>query len=401
MSLYKRGDVWWYKFHFAGQEIRESSKSTSKTLAVNAERARRRELETSWNQIKPRKLPPLFCTASQDWLKSRTGIAPATERSYRLAISQLTKDFGKQLLCDISGENIAEFQGRRRRNGVSNRTINLEIGVLRAILRRYRMWEALAQDIDFLKEAPSPGRALSAEEETRLLSAASKSRCRSLYPVILLAINTGMRANEIRLLTWEQVNFLAKSLVVGKSKTTEGTGRVIPLNLRAMAVLTYWRGLFPNAQPKHFVFPTEKYGFAGNDRKSCSYAIDPSAPMQRWKVGWESARRAAKVSCRFHDLRHTFISRLAESQASDSTVMALAGHVSRSMMERYSHIRMEAKRRAVDDLSGIEFEPGWAQNRAQFSLSEKSDEAKSLKTSGEPGRTRTCNPLIKSQLLYH
>src|SRR6267143_5648082 len=83
------------------------------------------------------------------------------------------------------------------------------------------------------------------------------------------------------------------------------------------------------------------------------------------------------------------------------TVMALAGHVSRAMMERYSHIRMEAKRRAVDDLSGIEFEPGWAQNRAQFFLSKKQDEVKSLKTIGEPGRTRTSNPLIKSQLLYH
>jgi hypothetical protein len=81
--------------------------------------------------------------------------------------------------------------------------------------------------------------------------------------------------------------------------------------------------------------------------------------------------------------------------------MALAGHVSRAMMERYSHIRMEAKRRAVDDLSGIEFEPGWAQNRAQFFLSEKPKEANSLKRLGEPGRTRTCNPLIKSQLLYH
>jgi hypothetical protein len=58
--------------------------------------------------------------------------------------------------------------------------------------------------------------------------------------------------------------------------------------------------------------------------------------------------------------------------------MALAPHVSRAIMERYSHIRMEAKRRAVDDPS-----------------------ANSLKRSGEPGRTRTSNPLIKSQLLYH
>jgi hypothetical protein len=95
-----------------------------------------------------------------------------------------------------------------------------------------------------------------------------------------------------------------------------------------------------------------------------------------------------------HDLRHTFISRLAESQASDSTVMALAAHVSRSMMERYSHIRMEAKRKAVDTLSGADFEPGVAQNWAQFLVSEKSDESNSLKINGEPGRTRTCNPLI-------
>ena len=104
---------------------------------------------------------------------------------------------------------------------------------------------------------------------------------------------------------------------------------------------------------------------------------------------------------RFNDLRDTFNSRLAESQASDSTVMALAGHVSRAMMERYSHIRTEAKRKAVDTLSGSDFEPGVAQNWAQFFVSEKSDEANSLKTNGEPGRTRTCNPLIKSQLLYH
>src|SRR4029077_4074165 len=131
------------------------------------------------------------------------------------------------------------------------------------------------------------------------------------------------------------------------------------------------------------------------------YGIDPSTPMQLWKVGWESARKAADVFCRFHDLRHTFISRLAESQASDSTVMALAGHVSRTMMERYSHIRMEAKRRAVDDLSGTDFEPSVAQNWAQFFVSEKSDEANSLKIYGEPGRTRPSNPLIKSQLLYH
>ena len=71
------------------------------------------------------------------------------------------------------------------------------------------------------------------------------------------------------------------------------------------------------------------------------------------------------------------------------------------MMERYSHIRTEAKCKAVDTLSGTDFGSGVAQNWAQFFVSEKSEEAKSLKSNGEPGRTRTSNPLIKSQLLYH
>ena len=387
MSVYRRGDVWWYKFRFAGQVIRESSKSESKTVAKDAERARRRELEESWNQIKRRKLPPLFSLAAADWLKTRTSIAPSTERSYKLAISQLTRDFGKQLLCDLSGEDLAAYQTRRKRDGVSNRTVNLELGVLRSILRRYRMWEPIAADVDFLKESPSPGRALTVDEEILLLNAAAKSRCRSLYPVLMLAVNTGMRASEIRGLKWGQVDFFGSVLIVGKSKTAVGTGRSIPLNSRALATLTHWRGLFPGAKPEHYVFPQERYGLAGDERQPCAWEIDPTEPMHRWKASWESARKAAGVSCRFHDLRHTFVSRLAESQNSDSTVMALAGHVSRAMMERYSHIRMEAKRHAVDNLSGADFEPGVAQNWAQFFISDKSEGAKSLKRSGEPGRT--------------
>ena len=58
-------------------------------------------------------------------------------------------------------------------------------------------------------------------------------------------------------------------------------------------------------------------------------------------------RTEAKVDCRWHDLRHSFVSTLTESQASDATIMALAGHLSRKMMERYSHTRNEAKRAAI------------------------------------------------------
>ena len=189
MGVYRRGDVWWYKFRFAGQTVRESSKSESRTIAKEAEHVRRRQLEESWNQIKRRKLTPLFSVAAKEWINTRTVIASSTERSYKLGISHLSGIFGKRLLCDISGADVSDYQKARQRTGVSGRTVNMEVGVLRAILHRYRLWEAIAPDVDFLEEDPSPGRALTADEKTALLAAAQKSRCRSLYPVVMLALN--------------------------------------------------------------------------------------------------------------------------------------------------------------------------------------------------------------------
>src|SRR6185369_2018388 len=72
-----------------------------------------------------------------------------------------------------------------------------------------------------------------------------------------------------------------------------------------------------------------------------------------WRSAWRSLRKAAGLpGLRFHDLRHHAITELAESQTSDSTIMSIAGHVSREMLEHYSHVRMGAKRQAVEALSG-------------------------------------------------
>src|SRR5579863_3109110 len=65
------------------------------------------------------------------------------------------------------------------------------------------------------------------------------------------------------------------------------------------------------------------------------------------KTAWTKVRRLANVSCRQHDLRHTYATSLAEAGTPESTMLALMGHMSRAMLERYSHIRMKAKRDAV------------------------------------------------------
>jgi integrase len=99
-------------------------------------------------------------------------------------------------------------------------------------------------------------------------------------------------------------------------------------------------GWFGETQPEHFLFP------AGE-----CWPGAPTLPSKRFKTAWGNLRKKANVRCRIHDLRHTALTKLAESGASDSTIMALAGHLSRAMLERYSHIRMNAKRQAVESMS--------------------------------------------------
>jgi integrase len=352
MTLYQRGKVWWYEFEFRGQRIRESSRSRTKSVAERIERERRRQLELGVHGLKEHKAPQMFSVASKKWLEiNKTHWSANSYRIESTNLERLTPVFGRKLLSDISGEDISRYQAARKAEGASPRTINLEVATLRAVLRKHRVWANIQPDVRMLKAREEIGRALSADEQYRLLAACKKVRSRSLYPAVLLSLHTGLRNTELRNLRWRQIDFLEKQLTVGKSKTAGGEGRVVPLSNTAFKALQEWRREFPDAAPSHYVFPTERYGLAGEEGylegKVVPYATDPTKPIGSWKVAWTAARSAAKVDCRWHDMRHTFVSRLAESQASDATIMSLAGHLSRKMMERYSHTRAEAKRLAI------------------------------------------------------
>lgn len=89
------------------------------------------------------------------------------------------------------------------------------------------------------------GRAISRDEEAALLEACRASRSRSLYPAVLIALNTCMRYSELRLLRWRQIDLYSCTLTVGLSKTESGSGRLLPLNDRAVAIIDFWASLFP------------------------------------------------------------------------------------------------------------------------------------------------------------
>lgn len=352
--LYQRGRVWWFKFKVAGRTYRETTRTTSKTLAASVERKRRREVEEGVNGLKKPRPPVLFRVAVNEWLAAKkTHWAAKTYINEKTNIGHLLPVFGNLLLTDITADDIAAHQRGRLNEGAAPKTINLEIGTVRALLRKHRLWAELQPDVSMLPVRDLVGQAVSATEEERLLKACGNSRSRSLLPAVTLALNTGMRYSEIRHLRWRQIDLVPRRLQVGASKTEAGTGRSIPLNERATAMMQFWAGHFPDRQPEHFVFPSERYGAGGNGFQPTVYDTDPSQPIKSWKESWESAKRAAQVRCRFHDLRHTCVTRMLERGVPLAVVASVLGWSTATtvrMARRYGHIGQVAQRQAVEVL---------------------------------------------------
>lgn len=354
MAVYKRGDVWWFKFMFRGIVIRESAHTKSRTKAMTSERVRRNELEAGLSPFKAKEIL-LFSTAAKGYLTGKEAHwQPKTYQAESYSVGNLVPYFGRKLLTDISADSIARYQAKRLKDGVSPRTVNMEIGSLRAILRKHRLWADLQPDVTMLKERTSAGRALSKDEESKLLAAARDSRSRSLYVAILVSLRTGLRNKELRMLRWSMVDLMDGFVTVGVSKTSGGEGRQVALSPMALATLTEWRRNFPGARPEHFVFPTEHVGLDGEagylTGAGTSAGVDPTTPMGSWKTAFAGAVRKSGVQCRWHDLRHTWASDMAENGVPEQTMLSMAGWMSRKMLERYSHTRQAAKKIAVAGL---------------------------------------------------
>ena len=122
---------------------------------------------------------------------------------------------------------------------------------------------------------------------------------------------------------------------------------MIPINDDLASILAAHRAWFikefGEPKPEHHLFPWGK-----------PVPSDPTRHATDITWGWDELRKDTKVSCRLHDLRHTFATHLAENGVSESTMLALMGQMSRSMLERYSHIRVAAKRDAV---AGVALHP--------------------------------------------
>lgn len=384
MSLfrYKGSKVWTMDFVIHGQRIRETTGTRSKTLAGKIEDKRRRALEEGAAGIRKHQQPRLLSVAASEWLEMKKAtLAPRSVIIERANLAHLLPQLGKNLVCDIDVRDIARYQRKRTDEDASPKTVNLEIGTLRAILKRSGHWARLQPDVKMLATRDDIGRAITQEEESALLQACGKSRSRSLVPFVTLAIETGARYGVIRTLQWGCVDFENRCLKWGKDKTASGTGRIVPLSQRAVAALSFWATHFPERKPEHYVFPSERYGGAGDGflNSPKAYHLDPSKPIGSIKEAWEAARlRAAKVlkgeteerepeeetaplACRFHDLRHTAVSRMLNAGVPLAKVAKIVGWSASTMVlmaKRYGHFSLNDLRGAVESISGSGIDAG-------------------------------------------
>jgi len=375
MALTKRGKTWHTHFFVDGQRYRQSL-HTSKY----------REAEKEERKLKDRAERGELSPAAQQF--TRLGFAEAAERyveSRKLELSDVSLKKEHQLLVQprrffkseplsrISSDRLLSFREWRVAQHVGCATINMEMGVIRRILKRAKRWHLLAADIKPLKERRTVGRAMTLDEKLRLLRlAAGKPDWQMARLAMTLALNTTMRGCELKGLRWSDVNLMGKLLTIRKSKTDAGE-RVIPLNNAALAAVLELRERakgFGGLEIGHFVFPSCENG-----------NMNPTMPQKSWRTAWRYLTRAIEcpmckriqapaaeccnnrckadirdvksptAGLRFHDLRHHAITELAESQVSDQTIMAIAGHVSPKMLAHYSHVRLEAKRNALEALA--------------------------------------------------
>jgi hypothetical protein len=155
-----------------------------------------------------------------------------------------------------------------------------------------------------------------------------------LKPAVLISLNTGLRQGELLKLKWENVNFQQALITVIGSTSKTGKTRHIPLNGEALFVLRAWKSQRGNKSFSGYVFPS----------------ID-GAPMREIGKSWEGLlKRVGIASFRWHDLRHTFASKLVMAGENLNTVRELLGHADYKMTLRYAHLAPEHKAAAVAKL---------------------------------------------------
>jgi integrase len=372
-GLYKRGNVWWITYFDAlGHQRFESSKSSNKKDAEKRLIDRRKATHDGLLPTPP--IKPLSLTDLQqrylDFVGHQRGVA-----TKHIHFAHFTRVWGNPPIHSLTVELLDQYRGHRRGEGVGPATINREMATLKHALSKAVEWKLLRktarEELAAIKKYQEPSgrlRYLSGPAEAdRLLTACEDS----LRPVVVTALHTGMRKEELLSLTWEAVDMTHGFIRL--TQTKNGKARALPFNETLWSLFSGLR----TRQDIPWVFH-DAHGRRYNDIRH---------PFERACEG------AGLTDFHFHDLRHTFASWLIMRGVALATVSNLLGHTSPTMTLRYAHLspkHLTSAVRVLDPVSSsshdnyMTIEPKLVQQPACTGEHSKGEEtAKQLDRSGD------------------
>lgn len=262
-------------------------------------------------------------------------LSPGTRYQHEVVYRAVREAFGALDVTALTPDVLRQWRDTltpRYAAGTVRHRLEVLGSVLNAAVRDYQVLTSNPLD-RVRKPSPSRGRErfLSADERAALLRSCQQSHNPALYPLVVLALSTGCRKNELRCLRWRDVDLEHGMLRLPQTKNGERRG--VPLAPVARTVLRAWRAR---------QLPSSVWVFPGTDgRRPASLAS-----------AWDHARRRAGLpDFRFHDLRHTAASYLAMSGASLVEIAHILGHKTMRMVQRYSHFTDAHTRATVERMA--------------------------------------------------
>ena len=313
--------AWYYDFMHNGIRYR-SLAGTTKTQALRILEKRRTEIINGDHGITAQIRHIKIDEFSVVYLQRRKHLR--FHKRDALSVKTLLKFFNGRNLMSICPSQIEDYIGKRMTENVSNGTINRELSCLRRMFSLAIKWGNArtnpVKEIDLLEEPPGRTRFLSEEEAKNLITVASDH----LKPIIITALNTGMRLSEILSLKWSHVhidNVIDPTIEIVETKNNKK--RFIPINDDLLSLLQSIRKFRVDE------FKSDEHVFLGKFGK----------PLLSVKNPFKRALKLAGISdFRFHDLRHTYASILLMSHQSPAYVQKQLGHSSTAItVDIYGH----------------------------------------------------------------
>ena len=339
MGVYQRGGQWWIEYRYKKKRHREAV-GPDKDLAIDVLGQKRVEIrENRFFPNKQKELDPMefhsFAVQYIAWAK--TNKKPSSVKNDISRMRFLEKEFKRKDLGSISSKDIEEYKTKRRmevairkNNKVGPAKINSELALFKHMFNKAVEWGVIKKEnpmksVKMLKGVKNRLRYLMPDEVQRLIE-----NCPEHFrPIVMFALHTGCRKEEILSLKWSQVNLEQKMISLTDTKNHER--REVPINETAKEVLLSLKKEGP------YVFPSRR--------------------GERWiniTMSWQRVLKDTQIEdFHFHDLRHTFASNLVMNGVDLMVIKELLGHRTIEMTMRYAHLSPHYKTRAVNILDEV------------------------------------------------